>query len=303
MSERKPPSSAKYTVIFVVILCLTAALVLALASTALRSREDRARELDRVKQILAAARIYNPDGYFQLQEEGEWIPATYDAGEKKLVPSDDKVKASPDAIYALSQERLLPRLTNEAGKITTFDEAGIDIDDYLSDNAKTGFADLPEKLFYIVLPNGATADSKPEAYIIPLAGFGLWGPIYGYVALEPNGDTIIGNTWQAPLETPGLGANIQYPSWQVQFEGKKIFLPAASGTNNFERAPLGIVVVKGKVTDKFGDSPRAETAVDGVTGATLTGDGVTAAYSASLAPYRNLLIELNKQNQEDSSGS
>lgn len=213
------------------------------------------------------------------------------------------MKATADAIYAVSQERLLPRLTNEAGEVTTFDEAGIDINDYLSDNAKTGFADLPEKLFYIVLPNGATVDATPEAYIFPLAGFGLWGPIYGYVALEPNADTIIGNTWQAPLETPGLGANIQYPAWLVQFEGKKIFLPSASGETNFERAPLGITVVKGKVSDKYGDSTRAETAVDGVTGATLTGDGVTAAYSASLAPYRNLLIALNTKNQEDSGGS
>lgn len=70
MSERKPPSSARYTITFVVILCLSAALILAVASSALRSREERARELDRVKQILAAARIYNSDGYFQLQEEG-----------------------------------------------------------------------------------------------------------------------------------------------------------------------------------------------------------------------------------------
>ena len=303
MSERKPPTSPRYTVTFVVMLCLGAALILAVTSTALRAREERSRALDRVKQILAATRIYNPDGYFQIREGEKWVPAIYDPSEKKLVPSEEKVKASADAIYAVSQERLLPRLTNEAGDITTFEAADIDFDDYIAEHAKTGFADLPEKLFYIVLPNGARADSPPVGYVIPLAGFGLWGPLYGYVALEPNVDTVIGNTWQAPLETPGLGANIQDASWQEQFEGKQIFVPSATGVTNLATAPLGIVVVKGRVSDVFGESPKAASAVDGLTGATLTGDGVTATYAASLAPYRNLLIALNKKYQEESGGS
>jgi Na+-transporting NADH:ubiquinone oxidoreductase subunit C len=301
VSKRKPPSSSRYTIFFVVVLCLASALILAVTATALRSREERARELDRVKQILAAARIYNPAGYFQIKEEGKWVPAAYDSAQAKLVPGTVKDKATAKQIYTVSQARLLPRLTDEAGKIQTFEEAGIHLADYIAQNAKAGFADLPEKLFYIVLPNGA--DSPLEGYIIPLAGFGLWGPIYGYVALEPNADTVIGNTWQAPLETPGLGANIQYPSWQAQFEGKQIFLPSATGETNFEQAPLGILVVKGKVSDIFGESNRAKSAVDGVTGATLTGNGVTSAYAASLAPYRNLLIELHKKYTKENGGS
>ena len=102
------------------------------------------------------------------------------------------------------------------------------------------------------------------------------------------------------METPGLGANIQDASWQAQFVGKKIFLPAADGETDFAKAPLGIVVVKGKVSDVYGDTARAETAVDGLSGATLTGNGVTNAFIDSLGPYRALLIELHK---EESDGS
>lgn len=297
MSERKPPTSSTFTLSFVVALCLAAALILAVTATALSGREALARELDRVKQILAATRIYNPAGYFQLLEDGKWVPAKWDG--ERLVPGTVKDRATPADIYAVSQQRLAPRLTDQAGDITTFAAADIDFDDYIAEHSKTGYADLPEKLFYLILPNGANGgDVEPEGYVIPLAGFGLWGPIYGYLALEPNADTVIGNTWQAPLETPGLGSNIQEAGWQAQFEGKQIFLPSASGVTNFQKAPLGIVVVKGKVQDIYGDSPRAQTAVDGVTGATLTGNGVTEAFTASLGPYRSLLIALNQQYEE-----
>ncbi len=292
MSKQHAHSSS-FTVFFVVILCLVAALVLAVLATSLRASEERARALDRAKQILQSARIYNHAGYFEMKDkEGKYVPARYDEAKDALVPGDVADKAEPSSIYAVFQKRLKPMLTDAKGEVKTFEDAGIDLEDYIADNAKGGFSHLPEKLFYIIMPNEG---DTPEGYILPVNGFGLWGPVYGYIALEKNADTVIGTTWEGPAETPGLGAIIQEPSWQAEFDGKELFLPGADGKTDLSTAPLGIIVVKGKVDDVYGDTPRAKTAVDGITGATLTGNGVTAAMKTSLAPYRPLLIKLNKE--------
>ena len=104
-------------------------------------------------------------------------------------------------------------------------------------------------------------------------------------------DTIIGISWYDQKETPGLGANIaeaplaEFISWQA------FISRVPGGTTDFETAPLGITVVKGKVSDVLGDSPKAKSAVDGMAGATLTGNGVTDAYRDVLAQYRPFLIK------------
>lgn len=298
MSESKAPSNSR-TVFFVVILCLVCALILAVLASVLRAPQAKARELDTAKQILAAAHIYDPLGYFLLpSDDKEGEPAKYDASKGELVPGSTSDKAEASAIYAVFQSRIKPYLTNRKGDLYTFEEAGLDQQEYIAAHEKTGYTDLPNKLVYQILPNYSTEENptgegvEPIGYIIPANGLGLWGPIYGYLALEKNGDTVIGISWYAPAETPGLGAIIQDPNWQAQFPGKEVFLPAVDGATNYEKAPLGIVVVKGKVRDMYGDSPRSKTAVDGITGATLTGDGVTNAYKNTLAAYRPFLAKL-----------
>ena len=66
-------------------------------------------------------------------------------------------------------------------------------------------------------------DQGNQLYIIPVRGRGLWGPIWGYVALKSDFNTIAGATFDHQGETPGLGAEINTPAFQSQFNGKKIF--------------------------------------------------------------------------------
>ncbi|MDE6576571.1 MAG: NADH:ubiquinone reductase (Na(+)-transporting) subunit C, partial [Muribaculaceae bacterium] len=73
-----------------------------------------------------------------------------------------------------------------------------------------------------------TTDSGLK-YILPVYGAGLWGPIWGYIAFDDNGDTIYGAYFAHQGETPGLGAEIEKPAFQTQFDGKNIF----SSTGNF----------------------------------------------------------------------
>jgi len=105
---------------------------------------------------------------------------------------------------------------------------------------------------------------------------------------------VLGMTWYDQKETPGLGGEISLPDWQKQFFGKVIFQKALSGQTNFERAPLGIKVVKTTVKETYGNSPLANSAVDGIAGASITVSSVNEALRASLNPYRPFLIKAHQ---------
>ena len=114
-------------------------------------------------------------------------------------------------------------------------------------------------------------------YVLPLYGAGLWGPIWGYVALNADKETIYGVYFSHAGETPGLGAEItNRDKFQVPFIGKK-----ALNANN----EVVISVVKnGKVQNP-------ETEVDGISGGTITSQGVDAMLKSSIGLYKAFLAE------------
>lgn len=303
MSEQQPQPKKGTTNLqvigFVVILSFVCALVLAILSSALKKPQEIAQELDRSEQMMIAAKIFTHEGYFQIKnDKGQYIPAKY-AGDGKLVPGSKQDKPTRREILEVYKKRIVPVLVNDQGKMTTFKKAGINEDQYLAKYKKGGYSQLPEKLIYEILPNPTGNESKkptPIGYVIPVNGFGLWDAIYGYLAIEPGGETVIGISWYEQ-ETPGLGANIAEESWQKQFFGKKIFQPGSEGKIDLKTAPIGITVVKGKVSEVLGNSPKAEAAVDGMPGATLTGNGVTNAYRDVLAEYRPFFIKIHDKTE------
>lgn len=108
-------------------------------------------------------------------------------------------------------------------------------------------------------------------YIVPVYGAGLWGPIWGYIAFDNNGNTIYGAYFGHEGETPGLGAEIEKPAFQNQFDGKNIF----SADGNF----TSIAVVK------TGKEPQGKAWVHAVSGGTITSQGVQKMLFDSLEPY------------------
>ena len=114
-------------------------------------------------------------------------------------------------------------------------------------------------------------------YVVPLYGAGLWGPIWGYVALNTDKQTIYGTYFAHASETPGLGAEItNRDKFQVPFIGKK----AVDGEGN-----VVISVVKfGKVKDETVE-------VDGISGGTITSNGVDAMLKNSLGFYKPFLTK------------
>lgn len=290
------------TIIFMVILSFVCALILSVLASALAEPKEIARDLDRSKQMMIAAKILDHEGHFLVRDaDGQYLPAKYAKG--GILEADPKAATATQAqILEIYKQRLIPLLVDNKGDLKTFQEAHLDESDYLTQYKKTGYYRQPQKLLYKILPNPTEtsqkkdSEVKPEGYVIPVNGYGLWDAIYGYLALAPDGDTVIGITWYDQKETPGLGANISEAYWQNLFPGKHIFQASASGQTDFKTAPIGIVVVKGKVAEVLGNAPKAQSAVDGMAGATLTGNGVTDAYKDVLNAYRPFLIKLHNEN-------
>ncbi len=278
-----------------VVLSFICALILSVLASALAKPKEVARELDRSKQMMIAAKVLSHEGYFLVKDDqGQFLPARYNQG--VLVPDESKVIASQEQLMEIYKKRFIPLLVSKEGEIKTFQELSMHPEQYVNDYKKTGYYKQPWMLIYEILGNHRDLKQKstPEGYVIPVNGYGLWDAIYGYLAVETDGDTVIGISWYDQKETPGLGANIAEAYWQDLFPGKKIFQESPSGQTDFKTAPLGITVVKGKVSEVLGDTPKAKSAVDGMTGATLTGNGVTDAYRQVLAPYRPFFIKIHE---------
>ena len=114
-----------------------------------------------------------------------------------------------------------------------------------------------------------------KKYVVPVYGMGLWGAIWGYVAVNEDGNTIYGAYFNHDSETAGLGAEIKdSKAWQDKFIGKKIY--GADGN------PALKVV-------KSSELKNPENEVDGITGATLTSNGVSDMLQDGFKKYKTLL--------------
>lgn len=117
-------------------------------------------------------------------------------------------------------------------------------------------------------------------YILPVYGAGLWGPIWGYVALDADGVTVYGAYFAHQGETPGLGAEIAKTEFSDEFVGKRIF-------KNGVFEPVAVV--------KAGQKPAGDQDyVDGISGGTITSKGVSAMLDDCLRPYAPFLQSLSK---------
>lgn len=127
-----------------------------------------------------------------------------------------------------------------------------------------------------------TEGGRATRYAIPVSGGGLWGTIYGYLALNRELDTVIGVTFYRHVETPGLGGEIEKDVFTRGFTGQKVF----------ENGALRRVeVVKGLVADRY-PSGAPCVAVDGISGATLTGNGISSFMTKDLQSYDRIFRAL-----------
>lgn len=122
-----------------------------------------------------------------------------------------------------------------------------------------------------------TLDNGTNAYVVPLRGKGLWGPIWGYMSFQTDMNTIYGAVFDHQGETPGLGAEIRTEWFQEPFIGKQIFEDSAKF--------VSVKVLKG------GAPKENKHAVDAISGGTITSVGLEAMLDSCLVQYKTFFMQ------------
>jgi Na+-transporting NADH:ubiquinone oxidoreductase subunit C len=182
---------------------------------------------------------------------------------------------TPEAVNRLFDERMRGLVLDPSGQIVEGRTP-----DSVDPDAEPDLLPLYERL---------DADGDIEAYTLPISGKGLWSTIYGYFALEPDLNTVRGITFYQHGETPGLGGEIEKPWFTQNFVGKKILGPDGEVES--------VTVVKGKAADKHPED--RDHYVDGISGATITGQGVSDFLKADLLRYEPYFSRIRAASPEE----
>jgi Na+-transporting NADH:ubiquinone oxidoreductase subunit C len=226
-------NSNKFIFIFSTVMVVIVAVFLATASIGLGPYQQRNVKLEKMQNILGSV------GVVSSPLEAEVLYKKY-----------------------ITQQLVL----NNKGAVVDSGAAAFDIDLKKElDKARTGNTD--KQLFPLFVGN----KEGQSFYIIPVRGKGLWGPIWGYIALESDMNTVYGVSFGHKTETPGLGAEIETEYFQKQFIGKKILDESGNFTS--------VKVVKG------GTASGNTHQVDAISGATVTSNGVTEMIQRTLLSY------------------
>lgn len=170
----------------------------------------------------------------------------------------DAPRANAEALF--EQYITVTKVVNHLGEEVEGDAFEVDLQ---VENRK----ELSDRLLPVYI---AEVEGQPY-YILPIRGNGLWGPIWGYLSLESDMSTIFGANFDHASETPGLGAEIADQPFESQFPGKKIY----DETGDFK--PVRVV--------KGGAPANDPHAVDGISGGTITSNGVTNMLENGLGAY------------------
>ena len=233
--------SNTYTILYSAIMVIVVGAVLALISGALKPKQNENIRIEKMKQMLSAVHI-SPD-------------------------NDDMV------IEAYNKYFTEAFCVNNAGEVIGNDaDAAFAID--LAKELKKDAAERVLPVFKF------TGDDSQVRYLMPVSGAGLWGPIWGYVAVEADGVAIYGAYFSHQGETPGLGAEIEKPA----FQGKELYKAG-------QFLPVEVM--------KVGQKPTSGADyVDAISGGTITSKGVQDMLKVCLTDYSAFLNTLSNENSK-----
>ncbi len=231
--------STTYIFIFAAAVCLVCSIFVSGAAVALKPLQETNKVLDRQAKVLSVAGLVRP---------GEEL--------------------TPDQVHERYEANIVTKVVDlETGEyVEDVDPATYDMRAAMADPNQSVEAPanqakvmrLPKNaLVYHVMKEG-----KIDQLILPVQGKGLWSTLYGFLALEADGQTITGIVFYEHAETPGLGGEVENPKWRAGWKGRKAYGP--DGEPKIE-------VIKGSAPPAAQD-PYA---IDGLSGATITSRGVS----------------------------
>lgn len=242
------------------VLCLVCSVLVTAAAISLRPIQQAAKLDDKRKNILRVVNMY---------EQGTSIDKAFSQITPKVVDLDSGTIAGQmdPATYDQYSAAKDPA---QGGQLIP---GGSDI-------AKIKYRPRYATVYFLY-----NEDGSPRTVILPISGYGLWSTLYGFLAVEADGNTVFGINFYQHAETPGLGGEVDNPAWKQLWVGKKIY-------DKQGRAALHLV--KGGVN---AESPQASHQVDALAGATLTSNGVSnlIQYWLSDAGFKPFLQKLSAQ--------
>jgi len=190
-----------------------------------------------------------------------------------LTEGDRRPRAEIEAMYAT---RFKPHVVELA--------TGAFADDQYTPTTLKQVKDTKVRDRYREVYEAVGEDGKTEAWVLPVSGKGLWSILYGFLALDATGKVVKGVTFYEHGETPGLGGEVDNPEWKAEWPGKTIY--------DEQGHLVGVKVKKGKV-DPGVPVERAHY-VDGLSGATITSNGVTALVKKDLEAFQPFLERIQQ---------
>jgi Na+-transporting NADH:ubiquinone oxidoreductase subunit C len=228
--------SVKKTLIVAFCLCIVCSVIVSTAAVVLKPAQEVNKTLDRKRNILAAA---------GMLQEGVSVEEQFKQVRARVVDlrtgrfADDVDPAEYDQRKAAKDPALSDRLTAE------------------QDQAK-----ISRREHYAIIYLVEDANGDVDKIILPMHGYGLWSTLYGFLALESDGNTVAGLGFYEHAETPGLGGEVDNPRWKAFWPGKQVY----------RDGQVEIGLIKGSVDP---GNANAAWQIDGLAGATLTANGVT----------------------------
>jgi Na+-transporting NADH:ubiquinone oxidoreductase subunit C len=183
---------------------------------------------------------------------------------QQILASINIVSTNSDAEQLYKQYIVDSYLVNSKGD----NIAGDAFDTELSTELEKPLTERKYPVFEVVVDGN-------KKYILSMRGAGLWGPLWGFIALNDDKNTVYGAAFAHEGETPGLGAEIERPAFGKEFIGKKFF--------NSEGKFTSIAIVKA------GKMAQGQDYVDGISGGTITSQGVDAMLKSSIGAYEMFL--------------
>lgn len=236
--------SNSYVFRYAAIMVILVAAVLSAVAMFLKPAQDRNVAIEKMRNILAAANVEaTADNAIELFD--------------KYIIEEEAISPQGDIVGIYKNQEL------EKGEIRPFE---INLKEELYKHSKGQEFILP---IYIASVNGT------KLYIFPMQGRGLWGPVYGNLALQEDFNTVAGSMFGHDKETPGLGAEIELPAFESQFMGKKIF----DDNGNF----TSIRVLK--AASKVLSADQLIHGVDAISGGTITSNGVSEMIRDNMTIY------------------
>ena len=243
--------SIQNVIVIALVVCLFCAIVVAGSAVALKERRVENKALDKSKNVLIAAGLFE-EGVTKVED----INTLFARFEPRVVDLRTKQLLSEAEVATVEQQMEISFLDydqRKAAKDPALSSALTDLEDIASINRREHYS-----LIYLL-----RSESGIDRIVLPVHGYGLWSTLYGFLALEADGNTVSGITFYEHAETAGLGGEVDNPAWKAKWPGKQIYA---------DHGGVAMRVIKGAVDPNAAESVHQ---VDGLSGATLTSNGVS----------------------------